>query len=154
MNPYQTIVNTLTANSVDCLELLHEPIYSSVEASKVRGIILEECAKSLLLKAKDEFVLVVLSGTETLDSKKFKKVHGIRDLRFASPAEVRTRMGCIVGACYPFGSVIGLKTYLNATMLRQNRISFNPGLHNKTIKIKLKDYLKIENPIIVDISSC
>ena len=152
MNPYQRIISLLEDNSVDYTELDHDPVYTSEEAAKVRGMSLNEGAKSLLLKTKDKFVLVVLSGSKKLDSKKLKKTVGVRDVRFATPADVKEIMGCIVGACYPFGSVAGLATYLDQSLLAQAKISFNPGLHHKSIKIKLEDYLKVEKPVEVDIS--
>ncbi len=152
MNPYESIIGVLKANSIDYLEIDHDPVYTSVEAAKVRGLSLDEGAKSLLLKAKDKFILVVLSGSKKLDSKKLKKVLGVKDIRFASPAEVKDKMGCVVGACYPFGSVVQLETYLDNSLLAQSNISFNPGLHHKSVKIKLSDYLLVEKPLRVDVS--
>jgi len=153
MKPYQSIVKILKTNSISYTELDHDPVYTSEEAAKVRGMSLNAGAKSLLLKVKDKFILVVLAGSEKLDSKKLKKMLGARDIRFATPAEVKDKMGCIVGACYPFGSVAHLETYLDKSLLAEKVVSFNPGLHHKSIKIKLEDYLEIEKPITVDISA-
>ena len=152
MNPYEDIINLLKNKNVQYEEFDHDPVYTSEEAGKIDGLSLEEGAKSLLLKAKDIFVLVVLSGDKKLDSKKLKKTLGIKDLRFATPAEVKDKMGCIIGACYPFGSVVGLKTYLDGSFATQQNISFNPGLHHKSVKIKLSDYLALEKPERVDVS--
>lgn len=61
MNPYEDIVGMLRANSVVYTETGHEPVYTSEQAAKVRGLSLESGAKSLLLKANSGFVLIVLS---------------------------------------------------------------------------------------------
>lgn len=152
MNPYEDIIGVLRANSINFEELDHEPVYTSEDAAKVRGLSVEAGAKSLLFKAKDKFVLVVLSGSKRVDSKKLKRLLAVKEIRFATPAEVNNKMGCIVGACYPFGSIAHLQTYLDKSLLNQSSISFNPGIHNKSIKIKLSDYLAVENPHKVDIS--
>jgi len=153
VSPYEDIIGVLKANSIEYKELDHEPVYTSEDAAKVRGLSLESGAKSLLLKAKDRFILVVLPGSRKIDSKKLKNILNTKELRFANPAEVKNKMGCIVGACYPFGSIAHLETYLDNSMLGQSNISFNPGLHHKSIKIKLNDYLIIEKPQMVDISA-
>ncbi len=153
MNPYEEIIKLLKANSINFTELDHEPVYTSEQAAKVRGMTLNSGAKSLLLKSKDRFVLAVLAGSHKLDSKKLKKALKVKEIRFASPAEVMDKMGCIVGACYPIGSIAKLETYLDNSLFKQINISFNPGRHDKSIKIKLSDYLKLEKPIELDIST-
>ena len=153
MNSYEAITSLLKTNSVKYKELEHDPIYTTEDAAKVPGLFLESGAKSMLLKAKDKFVLVVMSGDKKLDSKKLKKVLGIKDLRFASPAEVKDKMGCIVGACYPFGSIANLETLLDKSLLDQSEISINPGLHHKSILLNIEDFVMVEKPQIVDVSA-
>lgn len=152
MKPYEDIVGVLKANSISYKELDHEPVYTSEQAATIRGFSLDSGAKSLLLKADNKFVLTVLSGSKRLDSKKLKKTLGVKNLRFATPEEVKENMGCEVGACYPFGSIIQLDTYLDDSLTKQTDISFNPGLHNKSLVIKLSDYLMIENPKKVNVA--
>lgn len=152
MNPYESIINLLQINSTKFDELNHEPVYTSEQAAKVRGLSLDVGAKSLLLKANDYFVLIVLPGSKKIDSKKLKSALGIKKLRFATPQEVKDIMACEIGSCYPFGSIVGLNTYLDYSLLKQHLISFNPGVHDKSIQIKLSDYLILEHPKKLDIS--
>ena len=153
VNCYEDIINALKTNSVDYQEIDHDPIYTTQESSNITGLSLEEGAKCLLLKTKDNFILVVLAGGNKLDSKKLKKALGIKDIRFATPAEVKDKLGCIVGACYPLGSIASLATYLDKSLLSQPNISFSPGRHDKTIKLKTDDYLRIEKPQELDIAA-
>lgn len=73
-------------------------------------------------------------------------------MRFATVNEVKEIMGCEVGACYPFGSIVHLDTYVDNSLLKQTSISLNPGAHNKSIQLKLSDYLMLENPKKLDVS--
>src|SRR5436189_117970 len=116
MRPYEQIIVKLKEQGIDYKEFDHEPVYTSEDAAKIRGLSLDEGAKSLLLKAKENFVLVVLAGSKKLDSKKLKKLLGVKDLRFASPAEVQEQMNCMIGSCYPFGSLNGLNTYIDQSL--------------------------------------
>jgi prolyl-tRNA editing enzyme YbaK/EbsC (Cys-tRNA(Pro) deacylase) len=152
MTVYETIVAALQAQAVDYIEIEHQPIYTVEEAAQVDGLSLEEGAKSLLLKTKNSYVLAVLAGSKRLDSKKFKKLLQVRDIRFATPAEVNQQMGCMIGSCHPFGSLADLETYLDRSLLKQTNISFNPGVHHRSIRLKLEAYLAIENPNLVELS--
>jgi Ala-tRNA(Pro) deacylase len=151
MNPYESILSMLRANGIDFEEIEHEAVYTSEQAAAIRGLSLDGGAKSLLLKTNDDFVLIVLSGSKKLDSKKVKLALSTKKLRFATPEEVKQHMGCEIGACYPFGSIAKLKTYVDQSLLSQSTISFNPGVHNKSITLKLNDYLVLENPAQVSI---
>ena len=152
MDAYKAMVDTLRVNGIKYEETEHEPVYTSEQAATIKGFSLEGGAKSLLLKANDSFVLVVLSGSKKLDSKKVKLALGTKKLRFATTEEVKQHMGCEVGACYPFGSIAKLRTYVDESLLNQSTISFNPGAHDKSIKLKLDDYLMLESPTRISVS--
>lgn len=142
-NPYQKILDILDSQGVTYEISEHEPVYTSEQAAKVRNESINSGAKSLLLKADNGFVLVVLPGGKRLSSKKLKDFLGLKKSRFATPQEVKEIMGCEIGACYPLGRIVGIKTIVDNALLENDNTSLNPGLHDKTIKIKLKDYLSI-----------
>ena len=61
-------------------------------------------------------------------------------------------LGLRPGSVPPFGSVIGLKTYVDKSLLENEEISFNAGSLTDSIKMRLKDYLSVENPTVEDFS--
>jgi len=152
INPYEEIIKLLKTNKISYKETEHEPVYTSEQAAKVRGISISQGAKSLLLKYENNFILAVLPGDRKLDSKKLKNLLKIKSFRFASPEEVKEKMGCEIGACYPFGNLIGLPTYADNSFSKNDIVSFNPGLHTRSIEIKWRDFYSLIKPEIVDIS--
>lgn len=153
-DPYKAITKLLQSYSIDYEELEHEPVFTSEQAAKIRGLKLSQGAKALLLCADGQFfLLAIVPGNRKLDTKALKKILGIKDLRFATPKEVKEVMGCEIGACYPLGVIANLKTYVDNHLAQEEIISFNAGLHTKSIKMKCKDYLKLAQPEIVDIST-
>ena len=152
-NPYKEIINLLTTNIIRYEETEHEPVYTSEQAAKVRGTSVSQGAKSLLLKSGNSFILVVLPGNRKLDSKKLKNLLGIKDIHFALPEEVSDKMGCEIGACYPFGNLIGLPTHVDKSLANNDIISFNPGLHTISIDIEWRDFYKLVKPKLVHISA-
>lgn len=151
-NPYEKIIGILDGGGVEYEIAEHEPVYTSEDAARVRGESMNSGAKSLLLKTDNGFVLAVLPGGKRLSSKKVKSLLGLKSFRFATPEEVKETMGCEIGACYPFGKVIGVRMIVDDSLLENEEISFNPGLHDKTVKIRTKDYLSVSDAEIADIS--
>ncbi len=152
-NPFLTITNALDEAEVSYELLEHEPVHTSEEAAKVRDGLQETGAKSLLLKSEAGFVVAVLQGNARLDIKKITEYLGAsKKPRFAKPEEVEEQMGCQVGACYPMAYLVQLRTIIDEPFTRKEYISFNPGVHNKTITMPMKDYLDLADPEIARIS--
>ncbi|SRR5258708_1288682 len=134
-DPHTQIIKFLEKNNIPYELIDHEPVYTSEEATKVRWISLHQGAKTLLLKAKDAYMLFILPGDMKLDTKRVKTLLAIKDLRFATPEEVKMIMGCEVEACYPFGNLINIRMFVDKSLAQNEMISFNPGVHTKSIKM-------------------
>ncbi|MAG59952.1 hypothetical protein CMO96_04145 [Candidatus Woesebacteria bacterium] len=139
-NPYEKIIHLLDDSDIKYEILEHAAVYTSEQAAKIRGTSLAQGAKALLLKTGDQFTLAVLPGNKRLDSKKLRKVLSVKKLRFATPEEVKEVMGCEIGACYPIGKIIGVRMIVDKSLAKNKIISFNPGIHTKSIKMKYRDY--------------
>lgn len=130
----------------------HEPIYTSEQAASIRGLGLENGAKSLLLKIDDQFKMFVLPGSQKLDSKKLKSLTKSNRIRFASPEEVEEITGTKIGAVYPFGEIAGVEMTVDQKLAKNEIIAFNPGVHDKSIIMKWSEYQKATKPVLADIS--
>ena len=95
-----------------------------------------------------------MSQQRSEDSKAFKKVGGFKSTRFASPEEVLAITGCVPGAVPPFGSVWGLRTFLDSSLQEQGpSINFNAGLRTFSVAMSLDDYVAIEKPQLCAVRS-
>lgn len=150
-DPYKALMRLLDEARVRYERLEHEPVYTSEQAAAVRGLSLQQGAKSLLFKTKQGFVLVVVPGDCRVDSKKLKRYLGVSDARFASPEEVKAHMGCEIGSCYPLGVVAGLRTIVDKSLGTNDIISFNPGRHTISIKMSYTDYERLAQPELADV---
>lgn len=152
MSPYEKIIELLKANDIWFEKIEHEPVYTSEQAAAVRGMNLASGAKALLFKANNDFVLVVAPGHKKVDWKKLKDYLAVKKVRMASPEEVVEKMSVEIGACYPFGSIAGLRTLADKSLAEQEIISCNPGRHEISIKFKFDDYQKLVQPEMVDVT--
>jgi len=140
MSFYEQIIEFLTSNNIWYEETSHEPVFTSQQASEVRGGgVLEMGAKALIF-GKEEVAMFVLRGVDKVDSSKAKRLISVKDLSLAKPEKVKEVTGVEIGAVAPFGFLVGIKTFVDKSLLKGEYIYFNPGKHDKTIKIKSSDY--------------
>ncbi|MDO8512892.1 MAG: YbaK/EbsC family protein [bacterium] len=152
MAPFEKIKQFFDDKNIKYQILTHEPVFTSADAAKVRGLSPHQGAKALLLKYNSEYVLAVLPGDLKLDSNKLRKLLDIKDIRFATPEEVEDVMGCRIGACYPIGNIINVKMVLDKKLGENETISFNAGAHAISLIMKYQDYIQATTPQIEDIS--
>jgi len=149
---YERIVADITAAGAEFDPYEHEAVRTSEEAAKVRNTPLAEGAKALLLYADQKPVMVVISGDRKLDTKAFKSVFGVRDLRMATPEEVEKVTGVTIGAVPPFGHIFGIPLYMDAAIRANSHVSFNAGLHTRSIRMSQSGYEKLAGPIVGEFS--
>ncbi|MEI6510712.1 MAG: YbaK/EbsC family protein [Candidatus Uhrbacteria bacterium] len=151
MTVYEKIIELLNTNEAKYTTEHHEPTVTSEDASRVRGVSMHAGAKALVIHGKKTGThwLFVIPADLRFDAKKAKAIVG-EAVSFAQDPETVT--GCVRGSVPPLGSVIGLKTYCDARLAENETIHFNAGSLTDSVSMPYADYLRIENPEIVDIS--
>jgi Ala-tRNA(Pro) deacylase len=144
----EKILSIFKENNV-CYQLYeHEPVYTSQEAAKIRGVELKTGCKSMVLKTKDgKFVLANVAADRKIDLKKLERMLD-RKLSFASKEEVLQTTNCESGSVPPFGKLFGLPTFLDESVLENDFVNFNIGMLTRSVKISKQDLLKVMDPTI------
>src|SRR5216683_2495512 len=125
----------LQGGGISFTVLRHEPVYTSEQAAAVRGTPLASGAKALVVRAGEDFVLLVLPADRKLDSRKARTGLGVKNVRFASREEVEQFTGLQPGSIPPFGSLFGLKTYCDPDLGLNASINFNAGDHAISVQM-------------------
>ena len=128
----------------------HAPVKTSQEAADIRGTPLHEGAKALIFAADGAMVLAVVPADKRVGTRAFKRAFSIKNLRMITPDELRDLTGLPVGAVPPFGSVLDLPTYVDRSLLENDRISFNAGSRSASIIMACRDYIAVEQPTLAD----
>ncbi|MEP7167202.1 MAG: amino acid--tRNA ligase-related protein [Candidatus Woesebacteria bacterium] len=149
LSPYEKILQKLKNAAVTFEHHEHAAVFTSEEAAKVRGESLHQGSKALVLKADSAYVLYVLPGDLRADFEKIQNHIGAKKLSMASKEDVKEKTGLEVGSIPPFGSAIGLQTYVDPALAENETIFFNPGRHDRTIGMKYADFVQIEKPIVI-----
>ena len=152
MDPLYRILLLLQQNNIQYELRKHEAVFTSEQAASIRGLSLSSGAKSLLLKAADQFYLFVLPGDKKLDTKKIREMVKSKNIRFATPEEVEAVTGTQIGAVYPFGEIAEVEMFVDRTLSENEIIAFNPGVHDKSIIMKFSAYQQVTNCQLFDFS--
>jgi len=149
---FSNIIKLLDSLKMKYEFMEHEPVHTSEEASKVRKTDLKSGMKAMVLRMKGRFLMAVLSGDKKIDMKKFRKTLGTDRLAFASPDEVKEVTECVIGSVPPFGNIFEIPVYADKAVERNTLINFNAGMHTKSLKMELADWVKAVKPIMAEFS--
>ena len=128
----------------------HEPVYTNPAMAQALGVRESQTIKSLVLKTREgEFAVLVLPGDKRVDWKLIAGQINTKKVEFAKPEEVLQLVGCEVGCVPPFGHITELPIYMDKELLKKDIVYFNPGVHNKSFKVKAWDLKKLCNPKMV-----
>ncbi len=130
----------------------HQPVFTSEEAAAVRGAPLASGAKALVVKAGDNFALLVLPADRKLDSKKARAHLAVKSIRFATREEVDQITGLQPGSIPPFGSLFGLPTWCDPDLGQNESINFNAGDHAISVQMSYADFIAVEKPTLAPIA--
>ena len=143
MEFYNKIIKYLDNNNIKYQEIEHQPVYTSKQASEVRGGgVLSQGAKALVFDIGIP-IMLVLRGSDRVDNRMAKQLLQKKRVSLATPEKVKEYTGVEIGAVAPFGFLLGIETYVDENLFKNEYIMFNPGKHNKTIKILAEDYRNI-----------
>jgi aspartyl-tRNA synthetase len=150
---YSAILDLLKSKKISYQEFEHQPVFTSKDASKARaGTSLHQGAKALVLRLKAGHGLLVIPGDVRADLKAVRKYLHYSNAKLEAIDVLPAITGLEAGAIPPFGSLLGLPTYLDSRLSDNQEIVFNAGRHDRSIKLNFSDYLSLEKPEIITIS--
>ena len=146
----EKIINMLKENKIPYEIFEHEPVYTNPAMAEALGVRESETVKSLVLMTKEkEMVVLVLPGNKRVDWKKAASGVGTKKVSFAKPEQVSEKVGCEVGCVPPFGQMTSLPIYMDTELTKKDYVYFNPGVHDKSFKIKAWDLKKLCKPKLI-----
>ncbi len=130
----------------------HAPVWTSEEAAVVRGYSREEGmrrgAKAMVIRSEGKFFQFVLPGNKKLDFKEIKRILNTESASLATASEVEKVIGCAPGAVPPFGTIFGVKTFVDKSLLENDEIDLNAGKHTISITMKVSDWMNVVKPVV------
>lgn len=120
-----------------------ETITAPSAAAEFLGIEQDQMLKSLLVKAGEEFVMVLVPLTQRLDMNVITDYFHVKKARMATPDEVFETTGYKVGYTCPFLLKNPVRVFLKKAAVDYQKIAISSGELGQEIMMGLADLIKV-----------
>lgn len=116
------------------------------EAAEALGTEEARIAKTISLKQKDKYIVIVTAGDVKIDNAKYKHTFNEK-AHMVSFDEVEEKIGHPVGGVCPFAVNDGVEVYLDESLKRFKTVFPACGATNNAIELTVEELEKITNPV-------
>ena len=125
--------------------------------SKIRGNRIEQAIKSMVVqvrmsKKENRYFLANVPGDCRVDFDAIKTYFKATGIGMASREKAEMLTGCVIGSIPPFSFDDQLGVLADPRIKENEEVVFNAGSLEKSIFMKMEDYFRIANPLVVKIA--
>ncbi len=120
----------------------HKTVYTAYDLANSLKEDLSKIAKTLIVKADNEFVLIVLPASHKLDLQKLKKALKAKKIKIADEKVMKEHFKVKLGAITPFGKMHkNMPVYIDKALTKTKDIIAGAGSFEESLHMKVKDFL-------------
>ena len=155
---YTQLCDLLDHEGVVYRVIEHEAEGRTELIARIRGNRIEQSIKSMTLqvritKKENIYCLANIPGDCRVDFDSVKKYFNADSVAFASKEKAQALTGCVIGAIPPFSFNEQLQVLADPLIQQNEEVVFNAGRLDRSIFMKLADYIRIAKPTITQIAS-
>ena len=126
--------------------------------AQIRGNRIEQSVKSMTLQVRltrkeNIYCLANVPGDCRVDFDGVKNYFNADSVAFAAKEKAQALTGCVIGAIPPFSFNDQLQVLADPLVLQNEEVVFNAGRLDRSIFMRLSDYIRIAKPQIVKIAA-
>jgi Ala-tRNA(Pro) deacylase len=135
-------------------EVYNHPLaYTAQEIAQRQHFSGDYMAKVVMLNVDGKLVMAVITASQKIHLPTARESLMARDVRLATEDEFVSRFpDCEIGAMPPLGGLFGVPVYVDPRVSEDESIYFNAGNHVQTVRIRYKDFDRLESPRIVPLT--
>ena len=126
--------------------------------TQIRGNRLEQAIKSMVVqvrlsKKENMYCLANVPGDCRVDLEAIKVHFNAKGIGVAPREKAEALTGCVVGSIPPFSFSDQLQVLADPLIRENEEVVFNAGRLDRSIFMKLDDYIRIAKPLLINIAS-
>lgn len=143
------IIRLIKHQEFEFQHMVHEATPTSEDSARVRGTLIEEGIKALILRGKSskKNYQINIPSHLKLDMKAVSEAVGEK-CEFEAPEVIKERFGLIVGGVPPFGNLLNIDTFFDERVIQSEKVAFNCGMQTESIIMRAKDLIQLVQPKI------
>jgi Ala-tRNA(Pro) deacylase len=135
--------------------LPHQAAYDAQHLAQVLHVPGREFAKTVLLRANHRYgyIVAVLPATRQIDFAKLSRQMCGCEVELASESEIADHCpDCEFGVLPPFGSQYAMRTVVDESLTKDPELVFEGNTHEEAIRMRFQDFVRVEQPLILEFS--
>ena len=154
---HQKLCDLLDREGATYRVIEHEPEGRTEIIAKIRGNRIEQSIKSIVAQVRlnrneNIYCLANVPGDCRIDFKGIKAHFQADSVAFASREKAQELTGCVIGAIPPFSFSDQIQVLADPLIQKNEEVVFNAGRLDRSIFMKLDDYIRIAKPQLVKIA--
>lgn len=124
-------------------------VFTCGEAARIRGVVLDEMVKCIMLVDKDgKHVLACLLADKKLDPSRAREIAGTQRLSFATKEQIKEVLGYTMGAVPPFVFEADVKVVFDNEISKKEKVNISSGDPGCGIELSSKELIALVKPKI------
>ncbi|HSL43172.1 MAG TPA: YbaK/EbsC family protein [Anaerolineales bacterium] len=154
---HRQLCDLLDREGVSYRVIEHEPEGRTEVIARIRGNRIEQSIKSIVVQVRlnrkeNIYCLANVPGDCRIDFNGLKRHFHAESVAFASREKAQELTGCLIGAIPPFSFHDQLPVLADPLIQQNEDVVFNAGRLDRSILMRLEDYVRVAKPQIVQIA--
>jgi Ala-tRNA(Pro) deacylase len=155
---HQRLVELLSQHGASYRVVEHVPEGRTEVIAQIRGNRLEQAIKSMVVQVRhgkkdNRYYLANVPGDCRVDFGAIAAQLGAESAAFAPRPKAEELAGCVIGSIPPFSFNQELIVLADPAIQDNEEVVFNAGRLDRSIFMKMEDYIRIANPRLMKIAS-
>jgi len=147
----EAVKNYFKEKNIDANIKVFEDTSTVEKAAKALNVTEGEIVKSLLLKVKEKYIMVLMAGDKRISNRKFKNIFACKP-KMPEPEEVMEITGHPVGGVCPFALRNPIDIYLDISLKEYDTVYPAAGEFNAAVKLSVQELEELTLGKWIDIS--
>jgi Ala-tRNA(Pro) deacylase len=158
MDIHERLVDLLNQQGAAYRVVEHVPEGRTEVIAEIRGNRTEQAIKSMVVQVRfgkkdNRYYLANVPGDCRVDFDAIRAEFGAQSAAFAPREKAEALAGCVIGSIPPFSFNDELVVLADPAIRENEEVVFNAGRLDRSIFMKMEDYIRIANPHLMKIAS-